>query len=76
MQFEFSYYSIDAVQHNLNKLLLIIIINCKIVTPLQRTWLCDGYPDCSSAEDEVDCLLQCDSGQFLCPAKKNITNLK
>ncbi|ALC49629.1 CG8909 [Drosophila busckii] len=40
-----------------------------------RTWLCDGYPDCSSAEDEVDCHLQCDPGQFLCPAKRNFTNL-
>lgn len=40
------------------------------------TWLCDGYPDCSSAEDEIDCHLACDPGQFLCPAKKNITNLK
>jgi len=35
-----------------------------------------GYPDCTSGEDEVECHLQCDLGQFLCPTKQNITNLK
>lgn len=40
------------------------------------TWLCDGYPDCSRGEDEISCNLTCDPGQFLCPARKNSTNLK
>lgn len=34
----------------------------------QRTWVCDGVQDCSTGEDEDNCVVTCDAElQFTCP---------
>lgn len=35
--------------------------------------MCDGIADCKNAEEETNCVIKCDPGQFLCPSHKNTT---
>lgn len=42
----------------------------------QKTWLCDGVSDCKRADDEMNCRVTCDVGQFICPVYKNMTNAR
>lgn len=40
---------------------------------LQKTWVCDGTPDCSKGDDEINCEVSCEIGQFMCKAYSNNT---
>jgi hypothetical protein len=33
---------------------------------IQKTWVCDGIPDCSRGEDEKQCGVICEDNQFKC----------
>jgi hypothetical protein len=33
---------------------------------IQKTWVCDGIPDCSRGEDESKCGIICEDSQFRC----------
>lgn len=47
--------------------------NNKIVILLQKSWVCDGVADCKRGEDELECEVHCEIGQFSCPIHKNST---
>ena len=38
---------------------------------LQKTWVCDGVADCKRGEEEMDCDVKCEVGQFSCPSKNS-----
>lgn len=40
---------------------------------LKKSWVCDGVADCKRGEDELDCEVHCEIGQFSCPIHKNST---
>lgn len=35
----------------------------------QKSWVCDGSPDCSHGEDETKCQVYCDESKFKCTSQ-------
>lgn len=72
----FWYVFIFSFSSNFNVLIFSMYFLIEKIIFLQKTWLCDGIADCKHADDEANCKVQCEAGQFTCPTYKNSSNAR